>query len=206
MTSFRRAALPLALLLAALLAPAPAAAGAPSDQLKAQIDRVLKLLDDAELKKEARAKDRRTAVRKVANDIFDFSETARRSLGRHWQSRTPAERDEFVQLFSDLLERSYISRVELYGGEKIQFAGDTIEGDQAKVQTKLLTKSGSEIPIEYRMHRKGDRWLVYDVIIEGVSLVANYRTQFNKIIQTSSYQELVRKMKTKQEELATGQS
>ena len=206
MTWWRRALLPLALLLAGLLAPAPVAAGAPSDQLKAQIDRVLKLLDDPELKKEARAKDRRTAVRKIANEIFDFSETARRSLGRHWQSRTPAERDEFVQLFSDLLERSYISRVELYGGEKIQFAGDSIEGDQAKVQTRLVTKGGSEIPIEYRMHRKGDRWLVYDVIIEGVSLVSNYRTQFNKIIQTSSYQELVRKMKTKQEELATGQS
>ena len=206
MTWWRRALLPLALLLAGLLAPAPVAAGAPSDQLKAQIDRVLKLLDDPELKKETRAKDRRTAVRKVANEIFDFNETARRSLGRHWQSRTPAERDEFVQLFSDLLERSYISRVELYGGEKIQFAGDSIEGDQAKVQTRLVTKGGSEIPIEYRMHRKGDRWLVYDVIIEGVSLVSNYRTQFNKIIQTSSYQELVRKMKTKQEELATGQS
>jgi phospholipid transport system substrate-binding protein len=206
MTWWRRAVLPLALLVAGLLAPGPVAAGPPSDQLKAQIDRVLKLLDDAELKKEARAKDRRAAVRKVANEIFDFNETARRSLGRHWQSRTPAERDEFVQLFSDLLERSYISRVELYGGEKIQFAGDSIEGDQAKVQTKLLTKGGSEIPIEYRMHRKGDRWLVYDVIIEGVSLVSNYRTQFNKIIQTSSYQELVRKMKTKQEELATGQS
>jgi phospholipid transport system substrate-binding protein len=82
----------------------------------------------------------------------------------------------------------------------------SIEGDQAKVHTKLTTKGGSDIPIEYRMHRKGDRWLVYDVIIEGVSLVANYRTQFNKIIQTSSYQELVRKMKTKQEELASGQS
>jgi phospholipid transport system substrate-binding protein len=108
-----------------------------------------------------------------------------------------------VRLFSDLLERSYISRVELYGGEKIQYLGDTTEGDQARVMTKLLTKSGSEIPIEYRMHRRGDRWLVYDVVIEGVSLIANYRTQFNKIIQTSSYQELVRKMKTKQEELSS---
>jgi phospholipid transport system substrate-binding protein len=202
-----RAILPLALVLAVgALAPRPAVAGAPTDQLKAQIDRVLKVLDDAELKKEARAKDRRAAVRKIANEIFDFSETARRSLGRHWQTRTPAEREEFVQLFSDLLERSYISRVELYGGEKIQYVSDTIEGDQAKAQTKLVTKGGSDIPIEYRMHRKGERWLVYDVIIEGVSLVANYRTQFNKIIQTSSYQELVRKMKTKQEELASGQS
>jgi phospholipid transport system substrate-binding protein len=178
----------------------PAAAGVPSDHLKAQIDRVLRTLEDPDLKREGRARDRRVAVRRIANEIFDFGETARRSLGRHWQPRTPAERDEFVRLFSDLLERSYISRVELYGGEKIQYLGDSTQGDQATVQTKLLTKSGSEIPIEYRMHRRGERWLVYDVIIEGVSLVANYRTQFNKIIQTSSYQELVRKMKTKQEE------
>ena len=195
----RYVALVLSLVLS--VAPAlPAAAGAPSDQLKAQIDRVLKTLEDPELKKEGKSRDRRIAVRRIANDIFDFSETARRSLGRHWQPRTPAERDEFVVLFSDLLERSYISRVELYGGEKIQFVGDSIEGDQAKVQTKLLTKGGSEIPIEYRMHRKAERWLVYDVVIEGVSLIANYRSQFNKIIQTSSYKELVRKMKTKQEE------
>jgi phospholipid transport system substrate-binding protein len=182
-----------------------AAAGAPSDQLKAQIDRVLKVLDDPELKKDGRSRERRAAVRKIANEIFDFGETARRSLARHWQGRTPAERDEFVQLFSDLLERSYISKVELYGGEKIQYLGDAVEGEQAKVQTKLVTKSGSEIPIEYRMHRKGGRWLVYDVIIEGVSLVANYRTQFNKIIQTDSYQALIKKMKNKQEELGIGQ-
>jgi phospholipid transport system substrate-binding protein len=200
----RHLALALAFVLSAVTV-LPAAAGAPSDQLKTQIDRVLKALDDPELKKEGRAKDRRTAVRKIANDIFDFGETARRSLGRHWQPRTPAERDEFVQLFSDLLERSYISKVELYGGEKIQYLSDSIEGDQAKVQTKIVTKSGSDIPIEYRMQRKGDRWLVYDVIIEGVSLVANYRTQFNKIIQTSSYQELIRKMKQKQEEFSPGQ-
>ena len=202
MRSLRRhvaQALILALFLSAVTA-SPAAAGVPSDQLKAQIDRVLKTLDDPELKKEGKARDRRAAVRKIANDIFDFGETARRSLGRHWQPRTAAERDEFVQLFADLLERSYISKVELYGGEKIQYLGDTIEGEQARVQTKLVTKGGSDIPIEYRMHRKGDRWLVYDVIIEGVSLIANYRTQFNKIIQTASYQELVKKMKAKQDE------
>jgi phospholipid transport system substrate-binding protein len=200
----RHLALALAFVLSAVTV-LPAAAGAPSDQLKTQIDRVLKALDDPELKKEGRAKDRRTAVRKIANDIFDFGETARRSLGRHWQARTPAERDEFVQLFSDLLERSYLSKIELYGGEKIQYLSDAVEnGDQAKVLTKIVAKQGSEIPIEYRMHKKGERWLVYDVIIESVSLVANYRTQFNKIIQTSSFQELVKKMKSKQEEFASG--
>ena len=207
MTSLRRRfAVALAVAVASLaLAAGPVRAGAPLDQLRLQVDRVLKVLDDPELKKENKAKERRVAVRKIANEIFDFSETAKRSLGRHWLARTPAERDEFVQVFTDLLERSYISRVELYGGEKIQYVSDTIEeGEQAKVQTKIVTKQGSEIPIEYRMHKKGEKWLVYDVIIEGVSLVANYRTQFNKIIQTSSFQELVKKMKSKQEELASG--
>jgi phospholipid transport system substrate-binding protein len=207
MKSLRRhVALVLALAVAGLaLAASPARAGTPLDQLRLQVDRVLKVLDDPELKKPDKAKDRRLAVRKIANDIFDFSETAKRSLGRHWQARTPAEQSEFVLLFSDLLERSYLSKIELYGGEKIQYLSDAVEnGDQAKVLTKIVARQGSEIPIEYRMHKKGERWLVYDVMIEGVSLVSNYRTQFNKIIQTSSFQELVKKMKSKQEELASG--
>jgi phospholipid transport system substrate-binding protein len=178
----------------------PARAGAPLDQLRAQIDRVLKILDDPDMKKETRGRDRRMAVRKIADDIFDFQETAKRSLARHWQTRTAAERDEFVRLFSDLLERSYISKIELYGGEKIAYLGDVLDGDQAMVRTRIVTKGGAEVPIEYRMLKKAERWLVYDVNIEGVSLVANYRTQFNKIIQTSSYAELVKKMKVKQDE------
>jgi len=196
-----RFALALATALLLIIAgPGRVWASAPTDQLRAQIDRAVKILDDPELKKEGRQRDRRAAVRQVANDIFDFSETARRSLARHWAARTQAERDEFVQLFSDLLERSYISRIELYGGEKIRFVGESIDADGAVVRTRLVTKQGTEIPIDYKMHLRGDRWLVYDVLIEGVSLIANYRTQFNKIITTSSFQELVRKMKTKQEE------
>jgi phospholipid transport system substrate-binding protein len=187
----------------ALLAARDATAGAPTEQLRAQVDKVLKLLDDGALKAPDKAKERRMAVRKVADDIFDFGETAKRSLGRHWAARTPEERDEFVKLFGDLLERSYISKIELYGGEKIQYVGDKIEGETAVVQSKLLTKGGGEVPIEYRMLKKGERWLVYDVVIEGVSLVSNYRTQFNKIIQTSSFQDLVKKMKTRHEELGS---
>ena len=179
---------------------APARAGAPLEQLKAQIERVLRIMDDPEMKKDSQVKERRAAVRKVADDIFDFQETAKRSLARHWQPRTPAEQMEFVRLFADLLERSYISRIELYGGEKIAYLGDSLDGDQAVVRTRIVTKGGSEVPVDYRMLKRSDRWLVYDVIIEGVSLVANYRAQFNKIIQTSSYGELVRKMKVKQDE------
>jgi phospholipid transport system substrate-binding protein len=181
-------------------------AGLPTEQLRGSIDKVLKLVGDPAGRRES-PRERRIALRKIADEIFDWEETAKRSLGMHWRERTPAEREEFVRLFADLLERSYISKIETYGGEKIQYFGDTVEGDQAKVQTKLVTKgSGGEIPIEYRMHKAGDRWLVYDVVIEGVSLVANYRTQFNKIIQTSSFQELMNKMKNKQHELMTGQS
>jgi phospholipid transport system substrate-binding protein len=197
----RRLALVLAIALGVSGLAAPrAAAGPPTDQLRTQIDRVIKTLEDPELRRESRAKERRTAVRKIAEEIFDFSETAKRSLGRHWMGRSPAERTEFVALFSDLLERSYLSKIELYGGEKIQYTGDTIDGDQAIVRTRIVTKGSTEVPIEYRMLRRGDRWLVYDVVIEGVSLIGNYRTQFNKIIQTSSYQDLVKKLKTKQEE------
>jgi phospholipid transport system substrate-binding protein len=175
-------------------------AGLPTELLRVQIDRVVRTLDEPDLKKEGKSRERRAAVRKIAEDIFDFTETAKRSLGRHWQPRTAAERREFVDLFANLLERSYLSKIELYSGEKIAYLGDTIDGDQAMVRTRIATKHGTEIPVDYRMYRHGDRWLVYDVVIEGVSLIANYRTQFNKIIQTSSYQELVRKMKSKQAE------
>ena len=191
----------LALAVVAGLLVGPAEAGAPTDQLRTQIDRVIKTVEDPELKGEAKAGDRRAAVRKIAYETFDFPEMAKRALARHWQPRTPAEREEFVKLFAELLERAYVSRIENYGGEKIAYNGDTIEGDAALVKTKIVTKQGTDVPIDYRMLKKSDRWMVYDVAIEGVSLINNYRTQFNKIIQTSSYQALVDRMKNKQNEL-----
>ena len=184
-----------------VLSAAVAQAGIPTEQLKGAIERVVKTLENPALKGDAKVTERRAAVRKIANDIFDFSEIARRSLGRHWAARSEAEQKEFVGLFGDLLERAYISKIDTYGGEKIVYTGERSEGDIAIVTTKLISKSGTEVPIDYRMLRKSERWLVYDVNIEGVSLVSNYRTQFNKIIQTSSYAELVKKMKTKQGEL-----
>jgi len=184
-----------------LLTAAPAAAGVPSDQLRGAVDRVLKTLDDPSLKGESKFMDRRAAVRKIANEIFDFSEIAKRSLARHWQPLSEAQRTEFVGLFADLLERSYISKIETYGGEKIQYTGERVDGDLSTVSTRIITKNGTEVPVDYRMIKRGDHWLVYDVSIEGVSLVSNYRTQFNKIIQTSSYNELVSKLRNKQDEL-----
>jgi len=199
MTSVRMLA--LAITAVVLTSGGPAWAGAPTDQLRGRVDRVLRVLEDPALKQEARVVERRAAIRTMAQEIFDFRELSQRALARHWQARTPAERDEFVQLFADLLERSYISKIEMYsGGDHIQYTSETAEGDQATVRTRIVTRTGTEIPVDYRMHRVGDRWLVYDVAIEGVSLVANYRAQFNKIIQTSSFKGLVAKLSAKKEE------
>jgi len=186
----------------AVTAVGPAAAGIPTDQLRGAVERVLKTLEDPTLKGEGKVAERRVAVRKIANEIFDFAEIAKRSMARHWQPLSEAQRTEFVGLFADLLERSYISKIETYGGEKIQYTTERTEGEYATVSTKIITKNGTEVPVDYRMiKRSGDHWLVYDVSIEGVSLVSNYRTQFNKIIQTSSYNDLVAKLKYKQDEL-----
>ena len=180
---------------------AAAEAGIPTDQLRGATDRVLKVLQDPALRQPDKVETRRQQVRVIADEIFDWQETGKRALARHWQARSSKERDEFSALFADLIERSYISKIEQYSGERILYVGESMEADQAMVRTKLVTKAGTEIPIDYRMQKEGDRWRAYDVVIEGVSLVANYRTQFNRIIQQSGYGELVAKMKAKQEEL-----
>ena len=177
-----------------------AVAGPATDQVRGSIDRVLQILSDPELKKEAKSTERRTAIRTVANEIFDFTEISQRSLARHWAARSPEERQEFVRLFGDLLEYSYITKIEMYSGEKIQYAGELPDGDQAVVKTRIVTKTGVEIPVDYRMFVKSNRWRAYDVNIEGVSLVANYRSQFNTVIQRAGYPDLVAKLKAKQDE------
>ncbi len=188
--------------LLALVVVRGAWAGPATDQLRVHVDQVLKVVSDPVLENPEKTQERREAIRKVANDIFDFTEITKRSLGRHWQARTPAEQAEMVQLMTDLLERTYISKIEKYsGGEKVGYIGESLDGDVAMVRTKIVTPERTEIPIDYRMYRRDDRWLTYDVFVEGVSLVANYRTQFNAIIQKSSYQELVKKMKEKQQEV-----
>jgi phospholipid transport system substrate-binding protein len=173
-------------------------AGAPTEQLREHVDRVTKILQNPDLQGESKTTERRAAVRKVANNIFDYPETAKRSLGRHWQDRTPAERTEFTQLFADLLDHAYFSRMDRYSGENMKYVGESVEGDQGTIRTRILTRQGSEIPVDYRLFRQGTQWRVYDVVIEGVSLISNYRTQFNKIIQTASFNDLLAKMKAKE--------
>ncbi len=183
---------------------APVLAGVPTDQLKEQVDSVIRVLDDPALKN--KPAERHAAVRKIAEQIFDTQDTARRALGPHWAARTPEEKQEFVHLFADVLDRAYVSKIDRYQGEKVRYTGESIDGDEAVVKTTILTKNGSEVPVDYRMHRKDGRWLVYDVIIEGVSLVSNYRTQFNKIVQTESYPALVKKLRALEAQPAASSS
>jgi phospholipid transport system substrate-binding protein len=136
--------------------------------------------------------------------MFDLTEITRRSLGRHWAQRTAAERQEVVTLFGELLERSYLSKIEGYSGERIAFGGEAVQGDQAVVRTRIVTKQGTEIPVDYRLLLRGDRWLIYDVVIEGVSLVANYRGQFDKIIRNGSFTELLQRLRAKLDEPGAG--
>jgi phospholipid transport system substrate-binding protein len=178
------------------LTAASAAAGAPTEQVRQYTDQVQKILEDPALAQG----DKRAAVRRVAGEVFDVNETAKRALGRHWQARSPAEREEFVRLFAELLERAYIGKIDLYGGERLLYTGESVDGDYAVVRARIVTRQGTEVPVEARMQRRGDRWLIYDIAIENVSLIGNYRAQFDRIIRTSSYQDLVNRLKSRQDE------
>jgi phospholipid transport system substrate-binding protein len=191
----------LIILVAGALLAAPSA-GPVTEQLRRSIDRVIAILSDPALQGPAMTTARRDAVRRVMDEAIDFPEAAKRALGAHWRGRTDAERAEFIALFKDLVEYSYIVRIEPYAGQQVVYLGETIEEDRATVRTRLENRQGQDLLVDYRLHRPGDRWLVYDVSIAGVSLVANYRTQFNSIIQTSSYAELLVRMKARVRELA----
>jgi phospholipid transport system substrate-binding protein len=177
-------------------------AGPPTEQLRAYTDAVQKVLDDPALKAPDKRQERRSAVRKVASEVFDVQETARRALGPHWQKLSPSEREEFVQVFADLLERTYISKIDLYGGEKLQYTAEQVEGNRAVVRAKVITRQGTEVPVEARMLKSAgnDRWLIYDVAIENISLIGNYRAQFDQIIRKESFAELLNRLKTKRDD------
>jgi phospholipid transport system substrate-binding protein len=181
-----------------------AQAGATA-QVKGTIDKVLEILRDPALKAPDKAAVRRKKLKEAIYPRFDFSEMAKRSLGPHWRNRTPREREEFVGLFADLLEQSYYKKLESYTDEEILYTKEQVEDKFGLVVTKIVSqKENIEIPIEYKLLRQDGQWLVYDVVIESVSMVSNYRSQFNRIIETSSYAELVKRMRVKQEDEALG--
>jgi len=181
-----------------------AQAGATA-QVKGTIDKVLEILRDPALKAPDKAEARRKKLKEVIYERFDFSEMAKRSLGVHWRSRTSKEQEEFVGLFADLLEQSYYKKLESYTDEEILYTKEQVEDKFGVVVTKIVSqKENIDIPMEYKLLRQDAQWRVYDVVIEGVSMVSNYRSQFNRIIETSSYAELVKRMRVKQEDEALG--
>ena len=178
-------------------------AGPPTDQLREGIDRVVRILRDPALAGDRQADQRRAAIGRVAGEIFDFGDMAKRSLGQHWDGRTPAERVEFARLFTELIQRSYVAKVDQHGSvARVTFLGETVDGGSAVVRTTIPLSNGSTMPLDYRMHRAGDHWQVYDLSMDGISLLANYRAQFNKIIRTASFGELVARLKANKAEFS----
>jgi phospholipid transport system substrate-binding protein len=186
----------VAVVFAAATVPAFAANEGPVQELRSRVDRAVQTLADPATKGPSKTAERRARIRKIADEIFDFNEMSKRALGVHWQQMQQGDRERFVRSFSDLLDRAYFEKIDTYSGEKVQYLAPKIEGEQAIVPTRVTTDKGTEIPIEYRMHRGQDRWMVYDVIIEGVSLISNYRAQFDRIIRTSSVNELIKRMES----------
>jgi phospholipid transport system substrate-binding protein len=193
----------LALLLTFGLSTVSTASGGPAtDHLRDGIERVLKVLEDPELRGADNTIRRKSAVARVTDEIFDFTEMSRRALGRHWDPLTAAERQDFALVFSELLKRSYFARLDEYGSRKPVFRGETVEGGDVIVSTTLDFSRGTTVPLDYAMHSLGERWRVYDVRLDGTSLVANYRAQFSRIIRTSSYATLVTRLRTQQSDFA----
>jgi len=177
--------------------PIRVAAGAPQEQLRQSVDKLISILNDPQLKGEQKRNERRQKLKEVLYQRFDFTEMARRSLGSEWRRRTPEEQKEFVRLFTDLLERAYLDKIESYSGEKVLYLKDREDGNYAEVETKIVDKTGQEYSLDYRLHKVNGDWKVYDVIIEDVSLVGNYRSQFSRVLAKSSFDELLKTMKEK---------
>lgn len=183
-----------------------ATAGEPTDVVRQITDQVLKILEDPQFQAPNRQAERQERLHKIAEQVFDWQEMARRALAVHWRERTPQEQQEFVRLFRDLVEGTYINRLESSIQEKreIQYVGEQVDGSRATVKTNVVTRRNQQVPIEYRLQKADGRWLIYDVLVEGISLVNNYRSQFNRIITSSSYNDLVQKMKNRQGDELSG--
>ena len=175
-----------------------AEAGSLMEKVRQPTEDITLILDDYVKNPEGRKDECISKVMAIADVYFDWTEMSRRTLARYWKARTPEEQKEFSGLFRDLLKNAYIGRIESYSGEKVIFEGETTDDKYAVVKSQIITpKQKTEVPVNYRLIKKENGWMVYDVVIEGVSLVNNYRSQFNSILQSSSYEELVKRIKDK---------
>jgi phospholipid transport system substrate-binding protein len=175
----------------------------PTGEVKNVVDEVVSIVSSQDMKKPENKEKRQKGLKEAIGAIFDFPEMAKLSLGRYWDERTNDEKNEFVQVFETLLENTYSKKIESYKNEKIVYLKETVEGDSSEVKSKVVTSQRDEVSIDYHLMNKAGKWMIYDVVIEEVNLVANYHTQFDKIIRTEGYAALVKKLKSKNEETST---
>ncbi len=179
------------------LPAASSLASSVQDQLQGSINKIIEILKDPALKGETSTQKRRETLRKAIHERFSFEKMSQLSLARHWKDRSDAEKKEFVGLFGKLLEETYLSKIEGYSNEKVEYLKENITDKKAQVNTRIITEK-IEIPIDYRLYQEKDgSWMIYDLVIEGVSLVANYRSQFDEILQRDNYQKLLEELKKK---------
>ena len=172
-------------------------AGAPLDLVRTTVDRAIQILKDPKLSSPDKKKERVDRLREALAAVFDYEEMAKRALGPHWRQRTPAEQEEFVKLFRDFLERVYSDKIGLYGGEKVRFGREVMDSEFAQVESTIIQPKGEEIAVVYKLRQVNGQWKVYDAIVENISIVNNYRSQFDRVISSSSYEELVKRLREK---------
>lgn len=179
-----------------LLAPTSIRAGEPTEAIRAAIEKGLAVVNDESLR--ANGKDERIArLREIAHRLFNFREMAQRSLGRHWGELTPEDRTEFVRVFTDFLEMTYVDKVGLYKGGQVNFVDEEVDEDYARVEAIVKDTQWADFPVSYKLSREDGNWKIYDIYAANVSLVNNYRVQFGRIITRQSYKELVQLIREK---------
>jgi phospholipid transport system substrate-binding protein len=177
-----------------LVMATPSLAGQPMEQIRETTDKIISIVSDPVLKSPEKAKERKRLIRQAVDERFDWEEMSRRSLARHWKHRTDDEKKEFINLFGKLLERTYLEQVGNYSGEKVLYLNETVdEKGFGDVAIKIITKQDTEIPVRYKVKKNGDGWYVYDISVEGRSLINNYRKQF----QQMPYKKLLKQLKDK---------
>ena len=192
--------LKVAIILVLFLLALSVFAGEPLDAVKANVNKVLDVLRDPNLKTDSAKEIKKEKLRAIYSQMFDEVELARRTLARNWGKLNPSQQEEFIRLFRQVLEKAYIDKILAYTNEKIVFSREVeLSSDQAEVQTKIVTSS-REIPIFYRVIRKDRVWKVYDVVVENVSLVQNYRSQFNSILANRTPDQLIEILRKKVQE------
>lgn len=175
----------------------PLWAAGPMESIRTTTGRILEILSDPALEGSEHRAERRGRIREAVEKRFDWEAISRSALSTQWRELSAEEKDEFTRLFSSLVERTYMDRLEDYSGEEVLYLGEEVSGDRAKVRVKIVTRRNQEIPVEYRLRDGREGWRIYDILIEGVSLVKNYRVQFNEILSRSSYAELLERLRAK---------